>query len=263
MLNFILKKQIIAPICIIVGTISIYFIATKIVKRILKIKVKKVDSKKQKTLTVLINNIIKYFLGAIALLMILEVYGIDTKSLIASLGVFGLVIGLALQDILKDLIAGMSIILENQYQLGDIVTINGFKGEVIFLGIKTTKIKAYTGEIKMISNRTITEVINHTLDNSLAIVDVGVNYDSDLNKVEKVLTKLCEDLTQNLEYLKGEVTLLGLDKMADSSLVYRISAETEPMKQFVVQRQINRAIVDAFNKNKINIPYNQVVIHNE
>ena len=263
MLNFIFKKEIIAPVCIIAGAIIIYIIATKIIKKILKIKVKTVDEKKQKTLIVLINNIIKYFLAAIALLMILEVYGIDTKSLIASLGVFGLVVGLALQDILKDFISGISIILENQYRLGDTVTINNFKGEVIFLGIKTTKIKAYTGEIKIVANRTITEVINHTLDNSLAIVDVGVNYDSDLNKVEKVLKEVCEELTKNLDYLKGEVTLLGLDKMADSSLVYRISVETESMKHFSVQRQINRAIVDAFNKNKINIPYNQVVIHNE
>lgn len=263
MLDFILKKEIIAPICIIIGAIIIYIIATKIVKKILKIKVKKVDTKKQKTLTVLINNIIKYFLGAVALLMILEVYGIDTKSLIASLGVLGLVVGLALQDTLKDFISGMSIILENQYRLGDTVTINNFKGEVIFLGTKTTKIKAYTGEIKMIANRTITEVINHTLDNSLAIVDVKVNYKDNLDKVEKVLNQVCGELTQSLEYLKGEVTLLGINQLSDSSLVYRISAETEAMKHYQIQRQINRAIIDAFNKNKINIPYNQVVIHNE
>ena len=89
---------------------------------------------------------------------ILDVYGIDTKSILASLGVFTAVLALALQDILKDFVAGITIMLEGQYRIGDTITVNSFKGEVISLTLKTTRVKAYTGEIKIFANRNISEV---------------------------------------------------------------------------------------------------------
>ena len=89
-----------------------------------------------------------------------------------------MVIGLAFQGILKDIIAGISLIFENSYNIGDTVTINNFKGEVIYMGMKSTKIKAATGEVLIINNGSITEVINHTIENSLAVVD-GINYGSE------------------------------------------------------------------------------------
>ena len=95
--------------------------------------------------------------------MILDIFGIDTKTLIASLGVVGLVAGLAVQDTLKDFVAGMSIILENQYRVGDTITIKGFRGEVISLGIKSTRLRSLTGEIMIVPNHLIEEVINHSL----------------------------------------------------------------------------------------------------
>ena len=138
-------------------------------------------------------------------MMILDVYGIDTKSILASLGVFTAVLALALQDILKDIVGGISIIIEGQYRIGDIVTINNFKGEVISLTLKSTRVKAYTGEIKIFANRNISEVINHSFSSSLAIVDIAVAYDSDLSKVDKVLNKICEKLSNELEELEGEI----------------------------------------------------------
>src|SRR5699024_1893706 len=107
-----------------------------------------------------------------------------------SLGVVGVVVGLALQDILKDFIAGFTIMLENQYTVGDTVTIGTFKGEVISLSLKTTKLKAYTGEVNIIANRNVIEVINHSIENSLAVVNVSVDYSEDIEKVEKVLNEL-------------------------------------------------------------------------
>ena len=116
--------------------------------------------------------------------MNLEVYNVDTKSLIASLGVFSLVVGLAVQDTLKDFISGITIILENQFEVGDNVTISGFRGDVIYMGLKTTKIKSYEGEVFMIANRNITEVINHTVSNDLAIIDIPIAYEEDLDNLK-------------------------------------------------------------------------------
>ena len=167
----------------------------------------------------------------------------------------------ALQDLAKDIIAGMGIILENQYAMGDTISINGFKGEVVFLGLKTTRIKSWEGEVKILANRNITEVINYSISSSLAIVDVGVNYNEDLDKVEEVLNTLASDLTKKLPKLKGEVEVLGIDKFSDSALIYRLIVPTVSMEHYGVARQIRKEIILCFEKNNINIPYNQIEVH--
>lgn len=260
MLKKILVKEVVAPIIIIIVSFAIYKVLCKIVSRLFHIKVRKIDTKRQKTVQELVKNIIKYFIIFIDLLMILEIYGIDTKSIITSLGVVGVVAGLALQDILKDFISGAAILFENQYSVGDIVTINGFKGEVVFLGIKTTKIKAYTGEVNIIANRMITEVINHTVENSLAIVDIGISYDSDLKKVDEIINQICEEANKELPNLKGKVECIGIQKLAENKIIYRIIAPTKPQENFAIERLLRRRLKDGLTENNIEIPVSQVVV---
>ena len=262
-LDKILIKEIVAPILIIFFSIIIYKIIKNIVTKTFSLKLNKTNAKKQETLIGIINNIIKYFIMIIALIMILNVFGIDTKTLITSLGVVGLVAGLAVQDLLKDIISGVSIIFENQFYVGDTIEVNGFKGEVIHLGIKTTKLKSYTGEIKIISNRNITEVINYSLSNSLAVVNFQVSYEDNTEKVENVLKNLCIKLTKQLDNINGEVQLLGVTKLNDSGVDYRITVETLPLKHFEIEREILKQVKLELEKNNITIPYPQVVIHNE
>ena len=166
--------------------------------------------------------------------MILDIFGVDTKSLIASLGVLGLVVGLALQDLLKDFISGMTIIFENQYCIGDIISVGDFKGEVIGLGLKTTRIRSYTGEVKILSNRNISEVINYSQMSSFALVDVSVAYEEDYEKVEKLLNNLFIDIKKNkrIPFLKSDIKVLGINELADSAVIIRITAETESYKQY-------------------------------
>ncbi len=259
MLDKLLTPEIISPILIIIGA----FVTYRILKRvILKFFKTKKTNKKNKTIISIAINILRYFIMVVALLMILDVYGIDTASIIASLGVLGLVLGLAVQDILKDWIAGMFIIIENQYSIGDNVTIGDFRGEVTELGVKTTKLRAYTGEVKIISNRNILEVINHSIEDSLAIVDFGVAYNTDVKKLEKVINKLIIDLKEEHPTIVGDINFLGLDNLGDSSLTYRITAVTKAMEHFAIQRIIKQELVLRLAKNNIEIPFNQVVIHN-
>lgn len=262
MIEKIFMKEIMGPITIVFIAIISYAISKKVIKRIFKLKVKGVDLNRKKTIMLLFTNVTKFFIIAIALITILEIYGFDTKSLLASLGVFTAVAALALQDLLKDFVAGISLMLEGQFQIGDNITVGGYRGEVISLTLKSTRIKAYTGEIKIIANREITQVINHTLDNSLAIVDVNVAYDSNIEKVEKVLTDLCERLTNELEFLRGNVELLGISALGESAITFRMTAETEVMKHYGIQRKILREVKLEFDKHKIKIPFRQVVVHN-
>ena len=126
---------------------------------------------------------------------------------------------------------------------------------------KTTRIRAYEGEILIINNGSITQVINHTAANSLAIVDVNVSYDSNIDKVEKVLNELCQNI--KLDNLKGNIELLGIEKLGDSAITFRITAEVEAGTQYSTQRKIRKEVKLILDKNNIEIPYNQLVVHNE
>lgn len=259
--TFFASDKFCLPILYILIGIIIYNIIALIIVRVSKIHVKgkKVDKKKQ-TIISLIKNIIKYVIGIFVILAILEVYGVDTTKILASLGIAGVVIGLAFQDIIKDLLAGIFIIFDNEYAVGDYVEINGFTGEVVGFGLKTTKIKAYTGEIKYISNSSFTEVINYSVAPSKLLLDIPVSYNSNLEKVEKVLTDILEEI-KKLDNVKGEVELLGVNELADSSVVYNIAIDCMPMMHYGVKRKTLKMIKEAFDKNKIEIPYNKLDIY--
>ena len=259
-IKYILKTEIIAPIIIILVSIFLCSISKKIVYKVLKFNSSLINEGKKKSILNLINNIVTIIIFLIALMTILEIYGIDTKSLVASLGVVSLVAGLALQDLLKDFIVGISMLLEGQYSIGDWISINGFKGEVLPSNLRTTKLKAYTGEIKYIANRNITEIINYSTDSANLIIDVSVAYESDVDKVKKVLDELCESLKQ--EYKLKDISCLGIQELADSSINFRLVVLTKYSEQFNLEREIKKEIVKVFAKNKITIPYNQVVVHN-
>ena len=130
-------------------------------------KHKKFDSRRVSTIRSLLCSIIKYAIWIFAVLSLLSVYGVNTAALVTGLGVASLVIGLAFQDILKDVLAGTSILFENWYAVGDLVKIDSFTGTVLSVGLKSTRIQAYSGEIKIIPNRNINEVINYSLDKTL------------------------------------------------------------------------------------------------
>lgn len=261
-LDKILVKEVIGPILIVLISIVVYLIFKSIIDNVFRIKSKHIDKRKSRTINGLIDNLVKYFIIIIDVVMILDIFGIDTKTLIASLGVVGLVAGLAVQDTLKDFVAGMSIILENQYRVGDTITVKGFRGEVISLGIKSTKIRSLTGEVMIISNHLIEEVINHSLEKSVAIVDIPVSYNTNIERLEKILGELFIDLNNSISGLKSEIKLLGLQSYNDSSMYYRICVDTIPMEHLRIERELKKAIKIVLDKNHIEIPFNQVVVHN-
>ena len=257
----VMVKEVVGPILV----ICISILIKNVVHRFFHITKKRLTTKEEKrTITVvsLITNIIKYIIILIDVIIILGIYGIPTTSIIASLGAVGVVLGLALQDTLKDFVSGFFMITENQYRMGDWVDIGNFQGEVINIGLKTTQIRAYTGEVKIISNRTITEVINYNLANSLAIVDVPIPYEEDYEKAEDVLKKLCDHLTNTLEKIKGNVTLLGINEYGNQGLIYRITVDTIPTEHYGVQREIRKQVKKVLDENNIKMGYPQVVVHN-
>lgn len=261
-LEVVLTKKVLGPILSIIIAYILYKILKSVINKIFSFKGKNVDLKKRKMISDLINNVIKYFIIIIVFLIILDIFGIDTKALITSLGVIGLVAGLAVQDTLKDFIAGITIIIEDQYRIGDTVKINGFKGEVTYLGMKTTRIQAYTGEIMIIPNHLISEVVNYSQSKSLAVVDISISYESDIEKAIAILTKMSADISKDMTGLVGDLQVLGVQNLGESGIDIRIVGETKPLEHFGVEREVKKQAKLVLDKNKINIPYPQLVIHN-
>lgn len=260
-MNF-LNVKIIGPIVVILLSLIVYNTFKIVTKTMITKKLIIGDERKVKTLIMLINNVLKVLLIILDIVVILAIYEIDTMALITSLGAVSVVAGLAFQDVLQDFFSGIFILTENQYKVGDVITVGGFKGEVISLGMKSTKIRSFNGEVKILSNRFITEVINHSLEDSLAIVDISVDYNADTVLVEKVLNKVCSDLNKKIDNITDKIEVLGIESLGDNGVLYRIVVPCPPMMQFQVQREIRRELKIALEANKIDIPYSQVVIHN-
>ena len=255
--KYITQEVIASLVALFVG-LFLNFLIRIIIRKLFNFKHMK-DAKKR-TIINLIVNIIRFVVLVITAIIILEINGIDTKSLLASFGVAGIVAGLALQDLLKDFIVGMSLIFEGEFAIGDWVSINGFKGEVLPSNLRITKLRSATGEVKMISNRTITEVVNYSMYNTNLMIDIDVAYESDISKVKDVLDKLCEKF--KTEYELKDVKCNGIQELASSSIKFRITLTCKFLEQFDLGRFLRKEIVTTFKKNNISIPYKQVVVHN-
>ena len=216
----------------------------------LRMKNKHIDVRRQKTANVIINNIIKYTFGVIVLFTVLGILGVNAGAIVASIGVVGLAIGLAVQDILKDIIAGIFILTENQYAIGDVVMINNFKGEVIFLGLKSTKLRSDTGEIKILSNRNISDITNYSLNNATFYIDIDLSNDNSEQLVEKTLTDLVIKLSKKASNGKSEFKYLGIQKIADK-ITYRLAVETDVRHQETVKYQVWSELKKTLDTNEV------------
>jgi small conductance mechanosensitive channel len=241
------------PIIYIVIGIIIYLILERIVSRIFDIRLNyiKIRNRRKKTLESITENILKYAIAIIVILATLSVFNINTKALLTGLGIFGLVFGLAFQDIIKDFLSGIFIIFENQYDVGDVISINNYRGEVIFLGLRTTRIKNIDGDIKIFLNRNITEVINYSLSHSRVLIDISVGIEEDVDKVEKELENIFRNMNNEIEYLIGDIMLLGVNKVDILSTTFRMVAQCKPLKFPDVQRQILKRLKIELDKRKI------------
>ena len=242
-----------------IGYIIIGYILYQILKAI--INKSNLRNKRQKTIRELLIGIIKYLMIIIVIILCLDIIGINVTSFIAGLGIAGIVVGLALQDNMKDILNGIFIITEEQFDVGDLVEINNFTGEVISLSLKSTKIKNYEGKLKIISNRNITEVINYSKNSNYACLDIPVPYEAEDKLVKKVLEQISNRIEKELE-TKGLPTILGINDFASSAIIYRMLVEVKGGNIVAIQREMRKILKEEFDKNDLSIPYNKIEVIN-
>ena len=254
-------QYILRPIIYVALGCFTYKIITYFINRSLTKKEMSTRNKKRiETSKSIINNIIKYLIIIITFLFVLSSYHVDVSSLFAGLGIGVAVLSLAFQDIAKDFLAGISILIDEQFEVGDNVSINGFRGDVISIGLRTTRIRDYKGAEMILSNHSITEIINYSLNASLAEVDLSVSYDADTELVEATLRKCIEKMNETYTDLKGKIELWGIENLDDSAVIYRIAGKVKATKDFEIERKMRKDLKLALEEAGIEIPYPQIEV---
>lgn len=213
------------------------------------------------TILKLLESFIKWIIAIITVLLVLGAWGVDTGTLLASAGILTLVIGLGAQSLVADIVAGMFMVFEGEFQVGDIVIINDWRGTVQEIGIRTTKIVDAGGNVNIVNNSQITTVINQTQDVSLAKCTVGIEYGESLPRVELIIRDNLEKIKQNIPSIIDGPFYKGVSALNTSSVDLLFLANCKEEDIFQVQRDMNREIKILFDDNGINIPFPQVVLN--
>lgn len=233
-----------------------------IISRVFKVKLKgplRHSERREKTLVKLLQNTLAYVVYFSAILAVLSEFSIDVKGLLAGAGVLGLAVGFGAQSLVKDVITGFFIVFEDQFSVGDYVKIGIIEGTVEEIGLRTTKIKSFTGEVSILPNGTIIQVTNYSMENSLAIVDVAIPFEVGVDKTEKVIEKyLSTLLISNADFIKIP-KLIGAQDFTETEIIVRIIAETKPMRHFDSARTISIGLKKYLEQQGIEIPYPRLV----
>ncbi len=202
--------------------------------------------------------ILAVVLVASALFVLLSTFGVDVTPLLASAGVVGLAISLGAQTLFKDFIGGLLIIIENQYAVGDTITVGSVSGQVEHITLRATQVRAINGDLHIVPNGEVRILANRTRDWSRALLDVGVAYEENLEHALAVLTAAAEAFAQDPAYeadLLEPPQVMGPVALGDSSVMLRLMAKTEPGKQWEVSRALSKFVLAACEREGVELPY--------
>ena len=214
-----------------------------------------------KTIVKLLNSFIKYLIAIIEIMMILNAWGVDTTTLLASAGILSLIIGLGAQSLISDIIAGVFIVFEGEYQVGDIVIIDGWRGTVDEIGIRTTKIIDWQGNIKIINNSAIASIINQSKELSVTTCVVAIDYRESIPRVELIIKNNLDKIREAIPEIVDGPYYKGVDSLGESSVNLLFIATVKETDYYVVQRALNREVKMLFDANNVSIPFPQVTLN--
>ena len=238
-------------------SILVYTLISKFLNKKEKKSTKVLADKKNKTFIRMLKSIVGYILTIVTVLMVLQIYGVDVTSMLAGVGIVSVIIGLALQDALKDIFRGFDIVSDNYYNIGDVVVFGENTGQVISISLRSTKIKdIYSDNIVTIANRNIDsiEVVSGSI-----YLSIPMPYELPVEKAEKVLKSTLPIIKKDENVT--DAVLLGLNKVQESYMEYLFLINCNPSVKLPTRRKALHTIVTTLEKNKIQIPYSRLDIH--
>jgi len=254
-----------------VGAFVLNRIGSKIIKRTIRIAVvpdsamsEEAEHKREDTLIRIFNGVLNISILLIALMMILKEAGLDIAPILAGAGIVGLAFGFGGQYLIKDIISGLFIILENQYRIGDVININGTGGLVEDISLRMTTIRDMNGTVHHIPHGEIKIVSNLSKNFARVNLEIGIAYDSNLEHVIETINKTGNELAEDplfKDSILKTPQFLRINEFADSSIIVKVVGDTKPLKQWEISGEMRKRLKIAFDKEGIEIPFPQTVIH--
>ncbi len=214
--------------------------------------------KRAATLTGILRTIASAVIWAIVAIEVLHQIGLDIRPILAGAGIIGLAVGFGAQNLIRDLISGFFLILEDQIRLGDVAVINGTGGLVEAITFRTITLRDFSGIVHIFPNGAITTLSNMTKEWSAFVLDMGVAYKEDPDRVMEVMRQVGEDLQNDPNFrdkFVSPIEIIGVEDFADSAVVIRIRIKTKPLEQWNVGREYRRRLKLAFDAQRIEIPF--------
>jgi small-conductance mechanosensitive channel len=265
-----LKTSGLKSVVIVVGALILMRILFTLIRRIEKLaddgdpNFVSLQEKRAATLSSLLRQVTGIFISFVALMMLLREFRIDVAPIIAGAGIVGLAVGFGAQSLVKDVISGFFILLENQFDVGDVISGAGVAGSVEKIGLRFTQLRDLEGRVHFIPNGEFRVVSNLTRGWSRAVIDIGVAYNEDIDRVQEVLKGVAEGLRTDpgFEHLILEpMEILGVETFGDSAVTVRLLFKTLPGKQWPVAREFRKRVKRKFDEAGIEIPFPQRVVH--
>lgn len=255
----IFSNSIVKSVLVIIISFGVYKLISILLNARGK-RLKKLDRKKSETYIRLINSTVKYAVLIIAFFSLLSVNNVNITSMLAGLGIAGIILGVAVQDALKDIIRGFDIVSDDYFKVGDLIEVNGKEGIVTEIGIKTTKIKEIkTDNIISIPNR---EIAQAALVSKFIYIDIPMPYETPLDVAKNVAKEICKAIEKATDV--KSCGFIGVNKLDDSAINYLIRIECKNnAKKLQIRRDALGTALEVMANNKISVPYQQIDIHNK
>lgn len=274
----LLKNPFIQAALIVLVALAVKQVTDLIITRIVRNAVKAhhyatrlEEKKRERTISNVFRALSVVIIWVVAIAAILSAFGVNFAAVAASLGFLGVVIGLGAQTTIRDYVAGIFILIENQYRVGDIVTLSGgttgqlgTSGVVEDITLRITKLRDLDGTLNIVRNGEAAIVTNRTFEYSSVVIDIGVAYDSDIDTVEAVMNQVGQDMLTNEDMaksIKEPIHFLRVDNFLDSSVTVKALGTVEPAEQWTIAGEYRRRILVAFKDAGVEIPLPQIVMH--
>lgn len=206
----------------------------------------------------------KYIAFLIILCFGLTILGVNMTTVIASVGVLALIVGFSAESLIADVVTGTFMLLENQYNVGDIVEVNGFRGTVTSIGIRTTCITDTGDNVKIINNSEMKNILNRSDNYSKSVCDISIPYETDIEKLEAQIPELMQTIySAHTDTMKSAPVYIGIQSLQDSGILLRFVVEVSEKNVFSAVRVLNHDILLGFRKLGVECPYPQLDVHNK
>jgi|SRR5690625_38023 len=224
----------------------------------------KSDGKREQTLNNLSKSILSYFIMFLVIMIILDIFQVPIRTMLAGAGVAGIAIGFGAQNLIRDVIAGFFIIFENQFSVGDYIEIGEIEGDVVMIGMRNTTLRSYFGQTYIIPNGYIEVLTNYSSSNGFAMVEINIPYESDILAVEKLVAKTLVVLPEkHHDIFVGMPEINGVQALELSNYILRVRAETQPVMQWEGARIIRKEVKEKLFEQGVEIPSPRMVVYSQ